>query len=256
MKLSILMPALRSRRQMRQGLEASLVRQSREFDDVELLIEEDDGHAPSGEKRNRLVQRSRGAYFAFVDDDDWISAGYVHHLRAGCLTGADLVSFRVRRTDPRKPTRLHVFSIHHQDKQRLADGKLGMMANHLCAWRREVGGAVSFPPNLGYNDDVFWYKPLLASGLVKKETHVPHVLYTYRFDPAVTANERWAVKRATYRWAGRGIECFRRGDEVLIAARSIDRIGGRKRIPVRDRWGRLHVVPRSELQRYFVCKAA
>ena len=130
-----------------------------------------------------------------------------------------------------------------------------MMANHLCAWRRGVGSAVGFPPNLGYNDDVFWYKPLLASGLVTSEEHVPRVLYTYRFHPDLTANEKRAVKTATYRWAGQGIECFRRDAEILIAAESIDRIGGQAVIPVRDRSGRLHRLERSKLKRYFVCKA-
>jgi hypothetical protein len=130
-----------------------------------------------------------------------------------------------------------------------------MMANHLCAWRREVGSAVSFPPNLGYNDDVFWYKPLLASGLVRSEEHIPHVLYIYQYHPTATVNEQRAVKMATYRWAGQGIECFRRGAEILIAAQSIDRIGRRRMIPIRDRLGRLHHVQRARLQRYFVCKA-
>ena len=255
MRLSILIPALASRRLMRRRLEASLLAQSRAFDDVEVLVEKDDGRLPSGEKRNRLIQRSRGEYFAFVDDDDLVQSEYIPELRAGCRTGADVVSFWVRRTDPTRPTSIQAFSIHYQDKQRLADGKLGMMANHLCAWRRDVGSAVSFPANLGYNDDVFWYKPLLASGLVTTEAHLARVLYTYRFHPARTVNERRAVKRATYRWAGRGIECFRRGDEILIAARNIDRIGGRAVIPVRDRLGRMERVRRSELKRFYVCKA-
>ena len=255
MKLSILIPALTSRRRMRRHLEASLLAQSREFDDVEVLVDEDDGRAPSGEKRNRLVQGSRGEYFAFVDDDDLVDRGYVQQLRAGCRTGADVVSFSVRRTDPARPTRIHAFSIRYRDRQQLADGKLGMMANHLCAWRREVGAAVSFPPNLGYNDDVFWYKPLLASGLVTSEEHVARVLYTYRFDPVRTVNDRRRAKMATYRWAGQGIECFRRDAEILIAAESIDRIGGRAVIPVCDRLGRVQHVRRSELKRYYLCKA-
>jgi len=254
-KLSILMPALASRRPMRRRLEASLLAQSRAFDDVEVRVDEDDGRVPSGEKRNRLIERSQGEYFAFVDDDDLVQPEYIRELRAGCRTGADVVSFWVRRTDPTRPTRIQAFSIHYQDKQQPADGKVRMMANHLCAWRREVGSAVSFPPNLGYNDDVFWYKPLLASGLVRSEEHVARVLYTYRFHPVRTVNERRAVKRATYRWAGRGIECFRRGAEILVAAQSIDRIGDRAIIPVRDRFGRLEHVRRSELRRYYVCKA-
>lgn len=256
MKLSILMPALASRRPMRRRLEASLLAQSRALGDVEVLVEEDDGRVPSGEKRNRLLERSQGEYFAFVDDDDRVRPDYIRELRAGCRTGADVVSFWIRRTDPTRPTRIQAFSIHYQDKQPLAGGKVGMMANHLCAWRREVGSAVSFPPNLGYNDDLFWYKPLLASGLVKREAHVARVLYVYRFHPARTMNERRALKRETYRWAGRGIECFRRGAEILVAAQSIDSVGGRAVVPVRDRFGRLDYVRRSELKRFYVCKAA
>ena len=197
MKLSILIPALVSRRRLRRPLEASLARQSSEFDDVEVLLDEDDGRLPSGEKRNRLIRRCRGEYFAFVDDDDTVASDYVERLRTGCATGADVVSFWVRRTDPTRPTQIHAFSIHYQDRQPLSHGKRGMMANHLCAWRREVGGAVCFPPNLGYNDDVFWYKPLLAAGIVTSEEHISRVLYHYRFHPARTINDRREFKKAT-----------------------------------------------------------
>lgn len=255
MKLSILIAALKSRRAMRRELESSLRAQAGEFDDVEILIDEDDGRAPSGEKRNRLMHRARGDYFAFVDDDDRIDDRYVEQLRAGCEKDVDVVSFWVRRTDPTRPTRIHAFSIRYQDRRALSDGKRGMMANHMCAWRRDVGSAVCFPPNLGYNDDVFWYKPLLATGLVRSEEHLHRVLYHYRFHPARTVNERRQTKKATYRWAGKGVECFRRGPELFIAARSVDRIGGREVIPVWDRFGRLRHLERASLERYFLCKA-
>ena len=44
---------------------------------VEILVESDSGQATIGEKRNRLLQRAKGQYIAFVDDDDMVAAAYV-----------------------------------------------------------------------------------------------------------------------------------------------------------------------------------
>jgi hypothetical protein len=251
MFLSILVPALRSRRATRKRLEAVLLPQVAAHRDVELLIEEDNGQVPSGEKRNRLIRRSTGRYFCFIDDDDLVTGDYVRWIREGCRSGADVVSFRIERTGNDRPRQVHRLSIHHRDGQRLPDGELGMAANQLCAWRREVGTAVAFPPHLGYNDDVFWYTPLLASGLVRSEHHVPRILYKYRYDHANTVNQRRDRVCHTHRWAQGGVECFRHRDGGIVVA-----VSGRRHMPtgstirVRDRHNRVHDWPRGELRRF------
>jgi hypothetical protein len=250
-QLSILIPALRRRREKRKQLEAVLLPQVEAHDDVELLVEEDQGAVPSGEKRNRLVRRSVGRYFAFVDDDDLVTGDYVRRVREGCLAGADVVSFWIERTGSDRPRKVQRLSIRHRDRQPLGGGAVGMAANHLCAWRRDVGTQVAFRPHLGYNDDVFWYVPLLASGLVKTEHHVPRVLYRYCYDRSTTMNQRSHSVEATYRWAQGGVECFRQpGGQILIAVAGRRHARPGPTVLVRDRHNRVHEWPRSELVRF------
>ena len=256
MKLSILVPALRSRRAMRKQLEAVLLPQVAQHRDVELLVEEDNGRLPSGEKRNRLIRRSTGQYFCFVDDDDLVTGDYVRLIRESCLSNADVISFWIERTGNDRPRQVHRLSIRYRDAQRLTDGELGMAANHLCAWRRDLATAVAFPPHLGYNDDVFWYAPLLASGLVRTEHHVPQILYRYRYDRSNTVNQRAESMRNTYRWAAGGVECFRSPDGQIVLA-----LAGRRKMPagstirVRDRHNRIRDWPRNELRRFCTVRA-
>lgn len=241
---------------MRKQLEAVLLPQVAPYRDVELLVEEDNGRLPSGEKRNRLIRRSAGQYFCFVDDDDLVTGDYVRLIREGCLAGADVVSFRIERTGNDRPRQVHQLSLRYRDGQRLPDGKLGMAVNHLCAWRRDLGTAVAFPPHLGYNDDVFWYTPLLASGLVRTEHHVPQILYEYRYHRSNTVNQRRGSVRQTHRWAAGGVDCFRRPDGQIVVA-----VAGRRHMPtgstlrVRDRDNRIHEWPRNELRRFCTVRA-
>ena len=249
MKLSILIPALRSRRKTRKQIEAVLLPQIEPHRGVELLIEEDNGRLPSGEKRNRLIRRSTGEYFCFVDDDDLVTEDYVPRIREACMSGAAVVSFWIERIGNDRPRRIHELSIRYQDKQRLPDGNLGMAANHLCAWRRDVGTTVAFQPHLGYNDDLFWYTPLLASGLVKIEHHIPKALYTYRYDSSTTVNQRTESVRRTHRWAAGGVDCFRRPDgQIVIAVAGRRHLGNAPVVRVHDRMNGVHEIPRKELR--------
>jgi glycosyltransferase involved in cell wall biosynthesis len=241
---------------MRKQLEALLLPQLTPHRDVELLVEEDNGRLPSGEKRNRLIRRSTGHYFCFVDDDDLVTGDYVRRIREGCLSDADVVSFWIERTGDDRPRQVHRLSIRHRDGERLPEGKLGMAANHLCAWRREVGAAVAFPPHLGYNDDLFWYTPLLASGLVRREHHIPQILYHYRYDRANTGNQRADSVRTTHRWASGGVECFRRaGGEIVVAVAGRRCLSSGAAIRVRDRENRIHEWPRNELRWFCTVRA-
>lgn len=45
--------------------------------EIEILIEADNGELSVGEKRNKLINRSSGEYICFIDDDDFISSDYL-----------------------------------------------------------------------------------------------------------------------------------------------------------------------------------
>ena len=88
--LSILIPTLESRRELFAGMMAALESQvARDglADRVEILCQLDDGTMPIGTKRNRLMERARGRFLAFVDDDDELDAERVRRLvLCGCNT--------------------------------------------------------------------------------------------------------------------------------------------------------------------------
>jgi hypothetical protein len=257
MLLSILMPALVSRRELREPLESRLRAQLRQFRDTELLIEEDAGALTSGVKRNRLIARSQGRYFAFVDDDDDIADNYVSAIREACLQNPHCVTFRVLHTDarPGKRTRIFDFSIANTaDHMKLPGNIVGFMANHLSAWRRDIGTRLCFPPRLGYNDDVFWYKPLLASGFVQSEIHLTDRLYRYNYHPCVTANQAAGRKEAARAWAGNGIEYFMRDEQIFMSQLPVRIVGKRQEVPVWNCRGEDDVVFRDRARRFFVCR--
>jgi len=229
----VLIPALKSRRVLRKSLIAELHAQAAAAGDVEVLVEEDAGGCPSGAKRNRLLRRARGAYVSFVDDDDQVDRKYVQRIRAGTLAGPDCVSFWLRRTGDDRPPVVHRFSIYHAEDHGQVRGLPGVrlfQANHLCAWRRELASLIGFPEHLGYADDVFWYRPLLASGLVQTELHITAVLYYYHWRSDATGNQSAERIAATRRWCGGGIECFIADGRICRATEPIERTAGKAEI--------------------------
>lgn len=215
--LSILIPALESRRSLRAELEYILQQQLKKFDDCELLIEEDNGQLPSGAKRNKLLSQARGQYVCFVDDDDLVSNTYVENLRQGCRRQVDIVSFDILRQSNDRSERVHRFKFGMLHGQRLSNNILGMPTNHLCAWKRELATLVAFQPQLGYNDDVFWYEPLNHSGLVRSSHHIPIVLYIYRWRRELTANQRAIDVARTRDWSRGGVPCYMINGKPAVA---------------------------------------
>lgn len=264
-QLSVLMPALRNRRPARQPLERELRRQMADYPGrCELLIDEDNGETPSGAKRNRLMQRAGGEYIAQVDDDDQVAGDYVQRLLTAITHRPDAVTFNLRRLDvTTRKARLMVLSIHYlADHIRLGPWPAracGMSANHLCAWRRDVATLISYPPDIGYNDDCSWYKPLLRSGLVQTEVHVDRVLYHYHYHPAETRNQAGASLRRTFDLYAPGVECFLATTDagrrvILPATRHFWHTAGRDPVEVRTPDAGVITLPRDRLTPFYVWK--
>ena len=249
-KLSILVCALQSRAAQSENLLRELEHQCRVLGDVEILVAEDNGERPSGAKRNDLIRNSTGEYFCFVDDDDFVAPYYAKAIRDAADGQVDVVTFDMLRVDIEGGGgRIHSFSIHNQDRERISSGYWKMTANHLCAWRRDVGTKVAFPDNLGYADDVFWYRPLIDSGLVKIERHLDLVLYFYLWGGGATSNQSRDSIKATRQWQGGGIECFRRRGEIFLANKPLEKSEGEAAVECRNKFGHVVVIPRKDLIR-------
>lgn len=180
MILSILIPTMVSRREIRAGLLRGLERQALPYpDDVEVLVLEDAGQVPTGTKRNQLIHSARGQYVVFIDDDDRVSPRYVEAL---------LPILRKREVD----------CVGFYGTVYFAGEFGGYMIHSLCcpAWT-ETPGFYFRPPNhlnpilrdhalatpflpVVVSEDFRWAQALLGRGVLKKSVFLgSEPLYYY-----------------------------------------------------------------------------
>lgn len=151
---------------------------------VELLVFLDNRQRTIGEKRDALVQMSRGRFVAFCDDDDDVSDDYVAALVDAIRSAPDEVSVVTfdQRVIVNGVEATCSFSLRHRNEP-FAQPHFRRNAWHVCAWRGDMARRVRFPAN-NYGEDWGWAKHLVidATG----ETRIPRVLHTYRYDDRVS----------------------------------------------------------------------
>jgi hypothetical protein len=234
---------------MLQQLVRSLVSQCQGLP-VEVLIGLDSGEMASGRKRNCLRRQSQGDYISFVDDDDRVADDYAPQLLAATHTSPDVITFQLLRFSA-SGSEVWTFGVGYDDGITHTPTGVGMRANHLCAWRREVAMQIAFPDNLGYNDDCLWYKPLVALDVCYDEVHVSQPLYYYLWRPDITSNQSEEFIRRAYEWAEHGIQCFQRQDRVYIELNDGRATPGPDWIWVRNRDNQSLLVRRDYLRLYY-----
>lgn len=104
-ELSVLIPTTPRRRARLERLVAVLDDDLRRINPrsrrrVEIMIESDahvdDGGPPIGARRQRLLERARGEYVCFIDDDDYVSAGYLDRALFSARGDPDVLPLDVR----------------------------------------------------------------------------------------------------------------------------------------------------------------
>jgi len=184
--LSVLIPATPARVQshlwpLYQKLQDQVAKLS-ESGLVELLVFLDNRQRTIGEKRDALVQSSRGAFVAFVDDDDDVEPGYIWELIAAIQTHkVDVITFKQRAVINGVAGICH-FSLQHPNEPFSAAG-FRRNAWHVCAWRGDMARRFRFPAT-NYGEDWAWARHLVVEA--KKEHHIDKVLHTYRYDEKVS----------------------------------------------------------------------
>ena len=174
-RLSILIPTLPERagflRRLRSVLEPQMRGQP-----VELLLDERPRPVPIGNKRNALLDRARGDYVAFVDDDDLVSTNYVQDVLAALRDNPDCAELRgIITTDGGNPK-----NFHHTIECKAWCEKNGVylrMPNHLNAVQRALALQVRFPET-NFGEDHDYSKRLLP--LLKTMGAVSRVIYLYQ----------------------------------------------------------------------------
>lgn len=191
-KLSILICTLEERAELLARLLGTLEPQRRPLppDTVEILIESDSRQHSIGWKRNRLLERARGQYLAFVDDDDTVAPDYLAELLAGIARGVDAVCIQGTFTINGDPSSAAPFIDTpygpHAVSQVGGVTQFLRGLQHLDAIRSDIARSCQFP-DCSFTEDYTWGTELERHGLVRTWHLIDHPIYFYDY---------WDTKRA------------------------------------------------------------
>lgn len=191
MKLSILICSLHHRADLLKTLLDDLTRQTASLTrEVEVLCETDDGTATVGAKRNRLLDRAKGDYVVFVDDDDRVSPWYVNGVLTALDTRPDAVAMPGRIIQPDgsvRPMRCSAEHTHWGKKPMPTTYKLRPV-NHLNPVRRDIATRVRFA-DMSAGEDAD-YADQLKKLIVREAEPVASVWYEYHYNPLTSETSR------------------------------------------------------------------
>ena len=183
MKLSILICTLEERKTKLSNLLSILKPQL--SDDVEVLTESDNREITTGEKRNKLLDRSQGEYVAFIDDDDLVSNNYIELIiDAINKSNPDVIGIHLlMTTDGEKECRTyHSLKYDHwweeADPDRVGRKRYFRNPNHLNPIKREIAMKVKFPLKNRHEDRAFSMEIL---PYLKTEENIEQAIYYYLF---------------------------------------------------------------------------
>jgi len=184
MLFSILICTLEGRKEYLERLMQALSPQIKGKEDlVEILGETDDGSLSIGLKRNRLLERAKGEYIAFVDDDDMVSSDYVSKILDALEEGPDVVGMHLIHFDDGNFAGLTYHSLKYRSWFENQDKSTGLMRyyrnpNHLNPVKREYALETRFPEiSMGEDKD---YSGNLLQYLETKE-YITEPIYYYLF---------------------------------------------------------------------------
>ena len=182
MKLSILICSLESRKKYLQLLLGILNFKCSRLYDVEILVSSDDGMITTGEKRNVLLEESRGEYIAFVDDDDVVSDNYVELILKAIESKPDVVGIHLLLYDDGKHTGLAYHSLKYDswwdepNKDNPSLRNYYRNPNHINPVKREHAVATMFP-HITIGEDRQYSMGILK--YLKSEVYIEEPIYFY-----------------------------------------------------------------------------
>lgn len=182
MTLSLLIPTLTQRAPMLARLLNSIERQLNQykaFNMVEVLVNEDEGQATIGGKRNTLLRKAKGEYCAFIDDDDRISPFYISLILRALQSEPDVCSLKgIISFDGRKK-QIFLHSLKYTGWYE-KHGVLYRNPNHLNCIKTSIARQIGFP-EINHGEDKEYSDKLLQSGLLKTEATITDTLYYYDY---------------------------------------------------------------------------
>ncbi len=182
MLLSILIPTLKSRQGQFQLLCQKLNRQINKNSsdkEVEVLSCLDNREHTVGFKRNRLIERAKGKFIAFVDDDDDVSDDYILLICKAIKAHPDIdcIGIKGRITFRGKKPRIFIHSLRYTEYFTIKD-ILFRPPYHLNPIRRDIAIRYKFA-DVNYSEDIDWAMRICNDRALQKEFFLDQIIYHY-----------------------------------------------------------------------------
>jgi glycosyltransferase involved in cell wall biosynthesis len=159
-------------------------------DKIEIITEIDNGENSVGKKRNNVIDKAKGEYLCFIDDDDMITEIYILKTLKALETKPDvveLVGFLPKYNLPF----IHNLNCGGHFKK---DGIQFRTPNHLNTVKTEIARKVRFP-EISHGEDQDYSHRLWNSGLMKTESLIGERMYIYQFNPATSETVKFMRKK-------------------------------------------------------------
>lgn len=167
---SICIPTVPSRRNSLWRLLTVLEPQLQWFDDVELLILEDNRMRSYGEKLQAMVDIAQGTYISFVDDDDMVNPEYIACIHQWMDGKADCIGFKGEITvEGMNPMPVY-YSKEYEEWRNEEDGYY-RYPQHITPIKRSIVAKIPWKGH--YGADSVWSNRLLRSKMIQTEYVVP-----------------------------------------------------------------------------------
>ena len=157
---------------------------------VEYVVALDEKIKTVGEKRNEVLDRARGKYVCFIDDDDLVSDVYFQALVETLENHpqVDCVGFKGMYYEHGEQQMVFHHAIQNGGHWKDENGIQRRPVNHLNPVRTEFARKIRFPEK-SFGEDSDYCDRLLDSGLIKSEAFIDLILYHYLFDREISATQ-------------------------------------------------------------------
>lgn len=160
-------------------------------DIVEIITETDNGENTVGKKRNTVLDKARGEYVCFIDDDDMVTDIYVSKTLKALESRPDvveLVGFLPKYNLPF----IHNLNCGGHFRK---DGIQFRTPNHLNTIKTSIAKEVRYP-EISHGEDQDYSHRLWSSGLMKTESLIGDRMYIYQFDSRTSETVKFMKKNS------------------------------------------------------------